>query len=149
MAPFLGAWLVSALGLAGVLALDGISFVLAIGCVLAPWGEARLPHRRSRRRRRFHGMPGSGYVGCSVDGGSVHRCGERLCSPRNGVMGVYGACEIVFPAWVAAGWGSTRMGEVLVLATGERGIWSVSWPGDWGSACLGNAVATCCCCSRA
>jgi len=47
MAPFLGTWLVSSLGLGGVLGLDALSFVVAMSLVLvAPWSEgvlARLP----------------------------------------------------------------------------------------------------------
>ena len=40
MAPFLGTWLVSALGLGGVLGLDGFSFLVAMVFVLlAPWSE--------------------------------------------------------------------------------------------------------------
>ena len=116
MAPFLGAWLVSALGLPGVLALDGISFVLAIGCVLsAPWGEARLssslPQPASPAIAPCLGRAAAAWMeGASIDAASA-------CALRAG-MGVYGACEIVFPAWVAAGTGATRMGEVLVLGSG-------------------------------
>ena len=40
MAPFFGSWLSGLIGLRGVLALDGISFFLAMICVLsAPWSS--------------------------------------------------------------------------------------------------------------
>jgi len=43
MAPFLGTWLVASWGLAGVLLLDGISFVIAFASVLvAPWQQEAL-----------------------------------------------------------------------------------------------------------
>jgi len=126
MAPFLGAWLVSALGLPGVLALDGISFVLAIGCVLAaPWGEARLSS--SLPQPASPAIPWHAWVGRLQRGWRERPSMRRALVLSAVVMGIYGACEIVFPAWVAAGWGSTRMGEVLVLGSGGYLVGFMAW----------------------
>ena len=107
MAPFLGTWLVSSLGLGGVLGLDALSFVVAMSLVLvAPWSEgvlARLPSPTQ-----------SDPIGWGTLLQRLRRFWQRRIQARQallisaGVMGVYAGCEILFPAWVTEGWGPNR-----------------------------------------
>ncbi len=114
MAPFLGTWLVSSLGLGGVLGLDALSFVVAMSLVLvAPWSKELL--------ERLPCPPPSDPIGWRTLPRRLRAFWHRRIQARQallisaGVMGVYAGCEILFPAWVAEGWGPNRMAGVLGL----------------------------------
>lgn len=114
MAPFLGTWLVASSGLAGVLVLDGISFVVAFASVLlAPWQQesprvalamAPEPQHRSLGRMLRRGWSlwqTSGPV--------------RSALVFTGLAAfVYAALEVLFPVWVAMAYPPERMGAVLI-----------------------------------
>ena len=126
MAPFLGTWLVSALGLMGVLGLDALSFVLAMVCVLlAPWSEEIL--------QRLPSPAPADSIGWSSLPKRLRRFWRRRALARQAlllsavVMGVYAGCEILFPAWVAERWGAARMAVVLVLGCAGYGGGFLLW----------------------
>jgi len=104
-APFAGSALVAAAGLAGVLVVDGASFLIALLCVWTAWTpqlDARLPWRAAQPSRlRFHQLWGHPSV--------------RPLLVITAVMAfVYAATEVIFPAWVIAGPGRDRLGWALL-----------------------------------
>ena len=112
MAPFVGAALASVAGLRGLLLLDGFSFLCACVCVLlAPWPTAALgpvgtltglaPTRLSWRRQllellRDRRLAPLGWLGMAL-------------------ALVYAGCEVLFPAWLMAGMGPSRLGPALLV----------------------------------
>ena len=134
MAPFLGTWLVGARGLVGVLALDAISFLLAMLLVLmAPWREVPL----KRPSVPLEKDP----IGWRSLFGRLRRFWLRRPQARPAllfsvvVMGMYAGCEILFPAWVTERWGATRMAGVLILGcagyAGGYVLWRVWLGRQW------------------
>ena len=126
MAPFLGTWVVSALGLGGVLGLDAFSFVMAMALVLvAPW-HAGLVHQRSLSTPA---VP----MGWRSWPGRILRFWRRRPQARQAmllsavVMGAYAGCEILFPAWVTEGWGPDRMALALLLGCAGYGGGFLAW----------------------
>ena len=106
-APFAGSWLVASTGLVGVLALDGLSFAVAMACVLLagplprlqPALAERLPPLRLRQLWRQPAARAVLVVGTAM-------------------ALVYAATEVLFPAWVVAGPGRERLGPALLLGAG-------------------------------
>jgi len=111
MAPFLGAWLGGVAGLRGVLALDGLSFLAALVCVLAaPWPL----HLRQPGLPLVSSPTGSSPLRLLLERwGEVRVRGPLLLGMA--VALVYAAVEVLFPAWVVAAFGAQRMGPVLLL----------------------------------
>ena len=131
MAPFLGTWLVGLRGLEGVLALDALSFLLAILLVLmAPWQGVLLKPASSSWQKDS--------IGWHSLLSRLRRFWLRRHEARPAllfsvvVMGIYAGCEILFPAWVTERWGAARMAAVLLLGcagyTGGYLLWRV-WLG--------------------
>ena len=105
-APFAGSWLVASNGLPGVLLLDGLSFVVALFCVLHAWTPqlhqlvpiappAHAPWRL-RQLWRWDAARPVALVGTSM-------------------ALVYAATEVLFPAWMMAGPGRLRLGWAVLL----------------------------------
>ena len=108
LAPFAGSWLVGVLGLPGVLLLDGVSFVIAMVCVL----RAGLPQRtlvggqvrpiQLQPRERLRGLWRQAAV-------------RPLLVVGTTMAFVYASTEVLFPAWLIAGLGRSRLGPALLL----------------------------------
>ena len=114
MAPFLGTWLVGLRGLEGVLALDALSFLLAILLVLkAPWRDVLFKPSSVPLQKAL--------IGWDSLFSRLQRFWLRRQEARPAllfsvvVMGIYAGCEILFPAWVTERWGAARMAAVLLL----------------------------------
>ena len=115
VAPFAGSALVAATGLQGVLALDGLSFVVAMVCVLAArspvlfQGQVRLPvdavagaqGRFQARLRQLWRVAAS----------------RAVLAVGTGMALVYAATEVMFPAWLVAGPCRSRLGWVLMIGS--------------------------------
>ena len=141
-APFLGAWLVGIAGLRGVLVLDGLSFGLAMACVLlAPWPQAALgPATAPGQQDR--GQPASSWTQAPIrfghDLAALWRDGalRRLALLGTAMAFVYGATEVLFPAWVITALGHGRLGGALVVGGLAYGLglrfWLVHSPRVWG-----------------
>ena len=124
MAPFLGAGLASLSGLRGLLLLDGLSFLWACLCVLlAPWPRSALgpaehlntmaPNRLGFRRQlltllRDTRLAPLGWLGMAL-------------------AFVYAGCEVLFPAWLLAGMGPTRLGSALLIGGLGYGMGVLLW----------------------
>ena len=115
MAPFLGTWLVGVCGLEGVLALDALSFLLAILLVLmAPWRDVLFKPSSALLQQKAS-------IGWHSLLSRLRRFWLRRHEARPAllfsvvVMGIYAGCEILFPAWVTERWGAARMAPVLLL----------------------------------
>ena len=100
MAPFLGTWLVGVRGLEGVLALDALSFLLAILLVLmAPWRDVLFKPSSAPLQKAS--------IGWHSLLSRLRRFWLRRHEARPAllfsvvVMGIYAGCEILFPAWVS------------------------------------------------
>ena len=115
VAPFLGSWLVAVWGLAGVLALDGITFVLALlAVVIAPW-QRQIQHlQQAVVSERTPWAPRS----------TIRRGMElwqRSWSARSALLltgiaaFVYAGLEVLFPAWLSLAYPPERMGAVLLV----------------------------------
>jgi len=141
-APFLGAWLVGIAGLQGVLVLDGLSFGLAMACVLlAPWPQAALVPA-SVLSDQGRGRPERSWVQGPIrfgrDLAALWRDGSlrRLALLGTAMAFVYGATEVLFPAWVITALGNGRLGGALVVGGLAYGLgmrfWLVHSPRLWG-----------------
>lgn len=116
MAPFLGTWLVASRGLAGVLLLDGISFVIAFASVLvAPWQQEAL---KGSLTAASH--PQGAPLRWMLKRGW---CLWQTSWPVRSALVftalaafVYAGLEVLFPAWVAMAYPPERMGAVLITA---------------------------------
>lgn len=116
MAPFLGTWLVASRGLAGVLLLDGISFVIAFASVLvAPWQQEAL---KGSLTAASH--PQGAPLRWMMKRGW---CLWQTSWPVRSALVftalaafVYAGLEVLFPAWVAMAYPPERMGAVLITA---------------------------------
>ncbi len=132
-APFLGAWLVGMAGLQGVLVLDGLSFGLALACVLlAPWPMAALGPASTQSRpgtttppRAWRQAP----IRFGRDLASLWRDGtrRRLALLGTAMAFVYGATEVLFPAWVVLALGPSRLGGALVIGGLAYGLGLRLW----------------------
>ncbi len=129
VAPFLGAWLGGVGGLRGVLALDGLSFLVAMACVLmAPWPVVL---------RKPVTTP-LASPGAEAPWRLMRECWEqpRLRAPLlmgSAVALVYAAVEVLFPAWVVLAFGAQRMAAVLLLGGLGYATGLVIWQGASGS----------------
>lgn len=106
-APFAGSWLVASTGLAGVLLLDGMSFGIALCCVLRAWTpqlDQRVPFA----------LPGIHKPWPLIR--LLRSDAARPVALLGTVMAlVYAATEVLFPAWMVAGPGRPRLGLALLL----------------------------------
>ena len=119
-APFLGAWLAGAAGLRGVLLLDALSFLVAMGLVLL----VRWPAQALRPAAGWGAATaGSGTGAPGVRGGAWRGALARIWRDPQlrplALVGmamtfVYAATEVLFPAWVAASFGVQRLGGALL-----------------------------------
>lgn len=143
-APFLGAWLVGIAGLRGVLVLDGLSFGLALACVLlAPWPPAALAPA-SVPSRQERGRPASAWAQAPLRFGRDlaalwrDRSLRRLALVGTAMAFVYGATEVLFPAWVITALGNGRLGGALLVGGLAYGLglrlWLALPPRLWGRA---------------
>jgi len=121
-APFAGSWLVASTGLPGVLLLDGLSFGVALVCVLLAWTpllNARMPlavqEPQPWRLRRLLRSPTARPVAL---------LGAAMAL-------VYAATEVLFPAWMVAGPGRSRLGVALLLGACGYGLGYQLWR-RWG-----------------
>ena len=141
-APFLGAWLVGITGLRGVLVLDGMSFGLAMACVLlAPWPQAALGPA-SAPGLREDPSPEPSWAQAPIrfgrDLAGLWRDGalRRLALLGTAMAFVYGATEVLFPAWVIKALGHGRLGGSLVVGGLAYGLglrlWLALPPRVWG-----------------
>ncbi len=141
-APFLGAWLVGIAGLRGVLVLDGLSFGLALTCVLlAPWPLAALAPA-SAASRHAAALSGRSWAEAPIRFGRDLAClwsdGDlrRLTLLGTAMAFVYGATEVLFPAWVITALGNGRLGGALVVGGLAYGLglrfWLAHAPRLWG-----------------
>ena len=123
LAPFAGSWLVALTGLSGVLLLDGVSFVVALLCVLAAGhpsllGESR--HRVTPLTSRAPAIWRLRVLWASPDSRPVLVIGTVMAF-------VYAATEILFPAWVIAGPARTRLGPALMVGALAYVLGFVVW----------------------
>jgi hypothetical protein len=132
-APFLGAWLVGIAGLRGVLVLDGLSFGLAMACVLlAPWPQAALGPA-STPSRLFGARSTSSWTQAPIRFGRDlaalwrDRVRRRLALLGTAMAFVYGATEVLFPAWVITALGHGRLGGALVVGGLAYGLGLRLW----------------------
>jgi MFS family permease len=143
-APFLGAWLVGIAGLRGVLVLDGLSFGLALACVLlAPWpqaalGPASVPSRHAPARAERSWAQAPIRFGRDLAALWRDRSLRRLALLGTAMAFVYGATEVLFPAWVITALGNGRLGGALVVGGLAYGLglrlWLALPPRLWGRA---------------
>ncbi|MDP6193910.1 MAG: MFS transporter [Prochlorococcus sp.] len=117
VAPFLGSWLVAVWGLAGVLVLDGITFVLALlAVVIAPWHSEIQNLQRAVVSEQKPWAPRS-----TLRRG--RQLWQRSWAARSALLltgiaaFVYAALEVLFPAWVSLAYPPERMGAVLIVGT--------------------------------
>lgn len=115
LAPFAGSALVALAGLSGVLLLDGISFVIAMGCVVKAWppGAKRQPILRSPPQ-----TPSSDQIPVTdlrLRSLIFLPHVRAVLSVGTAMAFVYAATEVMFPAWVIAGPGQARLGPSLVV----------------------------------
>lgn len=115
VAPFAGSALVSFAGLPGVLLLDGVSFVIAISCVLnaLPSGAQRCWTLRRSLQEPPVGQPPLQDLRLrslilQADVRAVLVVGTAMAF-------VYASTEVIFPAWVVAGPGSARLLPSLIV----------------------------------
>ena len=131
-------------GLRGVLVLDGFSFGLALACVLlAPWPRAALAPA-SVPSDQVRGRPERSWVQGPIRfGRDLARLWRDSAQRRLALLGtamafVYGATEVLFPAWVISGLGSGRLGGALLVGGLAYGLGLRLWlglpPRLWGRA---------------
>ena len=131
MAPFLGSALVARFGLAGVLLLDGISFLVATVCLLAaPWpAELQRPGTGST-------TPGDRALAVPPGGLGLRWLWRQAAARQVLLLGtamafVYGSIDVLFPAWLIAGPGRDRLLPGLLLGALGYGLGLLLW-GRWG-----------------
>lgn len=109
VAPFLGGWLVAAGGLAGVLLADGLSFAVAMLLVLLAWTPAL--------ERALPPEPDTAAVPSGLRLRQLWHCtsSRSVLLLGTGMALVYGATEVIFPAWLIAGPGRQRLAGALLL----------------------------------
>ena len=129
-------------GLRGVLVLDGLSFGLAMACVLlAPWPETALGPA-SAPGQQDRGQPAISWTQAprrfGHDLAALWRDGalRRLALLGTAMAFVYGATEVLFPAWVITALGHGRLGGALVVGGLAYGlglrVWLAHSPRLWG-----------------
>ena len=133
MAPFLGSALVARFGLAGVLLLDGLSFVVATVCVLAaPWpAELQKPGPGPGST-----TPGDRALAVPPGGLGLRWLWRQAAARQVLLLGtamafVYGSIDVLFPAWLIAGPGRDRLLPGLLLGALGYGLGLLLW-GRWG-----------------
>lgn len=105
-APFAGSWLVAFAGLQGVLLVDGISFVLALMCVLRAW-TPQLDQRFKFAQR----VTQPWHLRLLFSSAAI-----RPVAIIGSVMAlIYAGTEVMFPAWMLAGPGTSRLGTAMLL----------------------------------
>ena len=120
-APLLGAVLVGIGGLAGALALDGGTCLVALASVgLVRWPRAALAPLQPRQTW----VPGLRAGVAELWAGSLTR---PLLLVGTAVAFVMAACEILFPAWVLTASGATRLGAALLVGAGGFGLGAICW----------------------
>jgi MFS family permease len=110
LAPLLGAWLAGAAGLPGALAIDAISFLLAllsVALVRWPAGLGQAASGRGIQRSkswclRFQALWGSPVTRYSLVVGTA-------------MAFVYAGCEVLFPTWVALAFEPAGLGQALLV----------------------------------
>jgi hypothetical protein len=131
MAPFIGSALVAGFGLPGVLLLDGLSFAVATGCVLAAsWPvELQRPGAVSR-------SPVDQALAVPPGGLRLRWLWRQAAARPLLVLGtamafVYASIDVLFPAWLIAGPGRDRLLPGLLLGGLGYGLGLLLW-GRWG-----------------
>ncbi|WP_414026579.1 MFS transporter [Cyanobium sp. ATX-6F1] len=120
-APLLGAVLVGIGGLAGALALDGGTCLVALVCVgLVRWPRAALVPLQPRQTW----MPGLRAGVAELWMGALTRPLLLLSTTVSFAMA---ACEILFPAWVLTASGVTRLGVALLVGAAGFVMGVVAW----------------------
>ncbi|PZV05955.1 MAG: hypothetical protein DCF23_01485 [Cyanobium sp.] len=120
-APLLGAVLVGVGGLAGALALDGGTCLVALACVgLVRWPRAALAPLQPRQTW----VPG---LRAGVSELWANPLTRPLLLLGTTVSFAMAACEILFPAWVLTASGATRLGVALLVGTGGFGLGVLGW----------------------
>ena len=115
ISPFLGSWLSGLLGVKGVIIFDFVSFLLAITCILFAQFNSMLIYKISLLNYKN-----------KTDFYSLRKIFSRMWKNSNCFYFVfiltitiscsYASTEILFPAWVATAYGTSRMGMVLLIA---------------------------------
>jgi DHA3 family macrolide efflux protein-like MFS transporter len=132
LAPYLGALCAARLGLLGVLAVDLITFAVALLCL----GLGRWP-RAASTPLPLSQLPPQGIRSASA---------ALLRQPRlagllvlgTALMAGFAAAELLFPAWVLSAFGADRLTQALLVSAGGYGLGSLLWqvllaqrPGLW------------------
>ncbi len=133
MAPFLGSWFLTTIGLSGVLAIDAASFLLALICVLsAPWSsQICIPNTKERFTGGFK---------LKENLNTLRELWEKISLAKVAlVMSIavsfaYAATEVLFPAWVAISYGAQQMGWVVLVATTGYFLGIICWQNKLGKA---------------
>jgi len=121
IAPLLGAVLVGIGGLAGALALDGGTCLVALACVgLVRWPRAALVPLLPRQAW----APGLRAGVAELWAGSLSR---PLLLLGTTVAFTMAACEILFPAWVLTASGPARLGVGLLVGAGGFLLGLMAW----------------------
>jgi MFS transporter, DHA3 family, macrolide efflux protein len=107
VAPFAGSCLVALAGLPGVLLADGLSFAMAMACVLV----ARLPQRSCSPLPSAQAPLGLRALWREAASRPVLVLGTAMAL-------AYAAIDVMFPAWLIAGPGASRLPLALLLAAG-------------------------------
>ena len=115
VAPFLGGWLVASGGLASVLLLDGLSFAVAMALVLVAWTPSLA--RAIQPSLRAAAVPDRSVAPPALRLRQlIRRAPSRaVLVTGSGMALVYGATEVLFPAWLIAGPSRERLGLALLL----------------------------------
>jgi MFS family permease len=126
LAPFLGALLAAWAGLAGVVVLDALTFVIALGCVsLGRWPSAALRPLVDKAAVSSPGAAGLRVALVEVLGRPQLR---SLLLLGAALMLAFAAAEILFPVWVLAlPSGPSRLASALGLSALAYGAGLVLW----------------------
>ena len=115
ISPFLGSWLSGLVGIKGILLCDCFSFFLAIAFILrAPFSSKLVTKinllQQENRKNIF----------------SIYNLFKKMWDNSNSFYFIfvltisisysYASTEILFPAWIATAYGTSRMGNTLIIA---------------------------------
>lgn len=115
LAPFAGSALVAQAGLSGVLLLDGISFVIAMACVLKAWPPGGKRHLLFRAPRQLPSVDDVPVTDLRLRSLILHPHVRAVLCVGTAMAFVYAASEVMFPAWVIAGPGQARLAPSLIV----------------------------------